>query len=347
MTGAVGDPVTEQERDSASDAVTESTGAADDRRPPSWVAVSGVGRSGTSLVMQVLEGLGARISTDVVPASDDNPAGFLEANDVVAVHDGLVTDLGVDPVIPLAATWIGTPAFAHARRALAGIVGRELQRPGVWAVKDPRMGLFWPVWEGVIEDVGERPGVIWCTRNSAPVVASLVRAYGMGRATAEGLVVTRSLVALESLPPSTCFVPYEGWWVDVDHQLDVLGDASGLGTSTSAGRVVGERVRDELDREGAATAVRSGALRELDEIQRTLAGVVGDRTAIDEWCSSVRTSYRHLDFLARSAQSRGAAPVGATRRRASALRSVLPPSARSRIRTARDRIRRDRIRRER
>lgn len=304
---------------------------------PRWIAVTGVGRSGTSLAMQVLEGVGARVSADVVPPSDDNPEGFLEATGVVDVHDGLVTDLGVDPVVPLPADWADRPEVGVARRSLTRLVRGELDGDAVWAVKDPRIGLLWPLWAGVADDVGHEPAVVWCTRESSAVAASLRRAYGLDPATAEGLIVTRSLQALESLPERTCFLPYAGWQHDPQRQLAALATATGLAMDDAARAVVAARVRADLDRSSGSGPVLSGALRDLDALQRELVGRASDRDAIASWCRDVRASSEHLAYLTASAASRGVLAVRSDtgRQVRQLLRSATPAPLRARVRTVR------------
>ena len=58
------------------------------------ILVLGMHRSGTSIVTNILNVLGAELGSRLMPPAHDNPDGFREHLDVVHVHDELLAALG-------------------------------------------------------------------------------------------------------------------------------------------------------------------------------------------------------------------------------------------------------------
>lgn len=65
------------------------------------VVVLSPGRSGTSLLMQVLAGLGMKLSENLIGPHHENPDGFFEDAEIVELHKQLFADLGAKPIYPL------------------------------------------------------------------------------------------------------------------------------------------------------------------------------------------------------------------------------------------------------
>jgi hypothetical protein len=92
------------------------------------VVVLGSGRSGTSLLMQVLASLGMRVSAELIEARRDNPQGFFEDAPIVRAQADLLRGLNAWPFHPLPDDWLDAPATASAAEALRGDVTSAIDR---------------------------------------------------------------------------------------------------------------------------------------------------------------------------------------------------------------------------
>lgn len=110
-------------------------------------------RSGTSLLMQLLEMMGVHLgpADSFNPPDASDPRGYLERRSVWALNEKMLAALDASwfrvaevDVERLGAADLGRWA-AQAREALEGL---EAHRP--WAVKDPRLCLLFPVWRAAL-----------------------------------------------------------------------------------------------------------------------------------------------------------------------------------------------------
>jgi hypothetical protein len=140
--------------------------------PP--VCITGMHRSGTSLVARLLNlcGLHLGAESDLVTASPFNPEGYWEHRDLVLVNDEVLACLkGGWDVPPVAdAGWEDraelAPQRARAARTLA-----ELRRADWWGWKDPRIALTLPFWRRLAPEAR----VVVCVRHPLEVALSLHR----------------------------------------------------------------------------------------------------------------------------------------------------------------------------
>src|SRR5262249_1740037 len=58
------------------------------------IVVLGMHRSGTSALAGMLHHLGVALGDELMPATADNPRGYWEHRDIVAINDRLMTELG-------------------------------------------------------------------------------------------------------------------------------------------------------------------------------------------------------------------------------------------------------------
>jgi hypothetical protein len=164
-----------------------------------WL-VLGMHRSGTSALSRVLDLCGADIGPRLVEGSAGNDGGHWEDAVAVELHERLLADLGArwDEPFALAEGWREAPAARNAVDAIARYIRDERDPHRLWAVKDPRLCLFAPLWRAA----AARPlPVILSTRHPLEVAQSLVVRDGMsmGRALALWLecTVTAATFAVE------------------------------------------------------------------------------------------------------------------------------------------------------
>jgi len=200
--------------------------------------VLGAGRSGTSLLMQALAALGARVSGELIPPRPDNPRGFFEDRPIVRIQANLLRALGAWPFHPLPADWQTHPATAAARADLGALLADQGATPGLWAFKDPRTAAFLPLWQDLFTDLGITPKYILALRHPGSVVASFQKAYGTPAAEAEDVWLRRTRDALRHTGGHCRYchhchiVHYEDWFTREAALLAELGEYLGLATPT-------------------------------------------------------------------------------------------------------------------
>jgi hypothetical protein len=153
----------------------EETGASEASRQ---IAVIGMHRSGTSLVVQLLAVMGAYAGKpdDLSPPDVFNPRGYWELLDAITLNDDILGAAGANWREPAEAD-LTRLTEAQQRRfvARASEITRNLDAHGTWVVKEPRMTLVFPIWREVLE----RPLCILAWREPAAVARSLMHRDGL------------------------------------------------------------------------------------------------------------------------------------------------------------------------
>jgi O-antigen biosynthesis protein len=150
--------------------------------------VLGMHRSGTSALAGMLSHLGVAFGPRLLPPSPDNPRGYWEHADIVALHHQLLADVGYgwDDLRPLPPGFFASEAACRARRQLAAILTRDFSGAALWGVKDPRLCRLVPLWLPLFDEMAAMPRFILALRHPRDVAASL--------AARDGLAVERGLL---------------------------------------------------------------------------------------------------------------------------------------------------------
>ena len=139
------------------------------------ILVLGMHRSGTSAVTRCLNLLGAEVGNKLLPPAEDNRSGFWEHADVVAIHEELLRDLGRvwHDARALPEGWFLSAAARKARDKLATLISNDFDGRALWAVKDPRLCRFVPLWREVLLESGFEAAALLVVRHPAEVARSL------------------------------------------------------------------------------------------------------------------------------------------------------------------------------
>jgi len=139
------------------------------------ILVLGMHRSGTSAVTRCLNLLGAEIGNKLLPPAEDNRSGFWEHADVVSLHEELLSDLGRvwHDARALPEGWLLSAAARKARGKLAELIANDFDGSTLWAVKDPRLCRFVPLWREVLLESGFEAAALLVVRHPAEVARSL------------------------------------------------------------------------------------------------------------------------------------------------------------------------------
>ncbi len=157
------------------------------------ICVLGMHRSGTSLLTRCLNILGLTLGNGkkIMPPGPDNPTGFWEHSEIVAIHDQLLAALGRNwaDSSPMPNNWTELPAARFHKTFLRRLCTEEFGRESIWAFKDPRTSLLLPLWKELFADLGLAPSYLIVVRNPKEVADSLAKRNGFAQA--ESLVLWR------------------------------------------------------------------------------------------------------------------------------------------------------------
>ena len=139
------------------------------------ILVAGMHRSGTSALAGALNLLGVPLGQHLLEPGPDNPKGYWEHRDIVVVHERLLAALGSrwDDVRALPADWMESEAADRAAAAIGELVTRDFSGKSLWAIKDPRLCRFLPLWFKVLRQQGICPVVLFMVRDPNEVAASI------------------------------------------------------------------------------------------------------------------------------------------------------------------------------
>jgi hypothetical protein len=173
--------------------------------------VLGMHRSGTSLVAKATSILGVALGDNLWGPKEDNPTGFWEDRDVVALDKALLDRAGMDwnSLSARESSWTGAD-FADLKEEAMDLVRSRLADHGAWGFKDPRMCRVLPFWKDVFAALGIRPTYILTVRHPLNVAGSLRRRDGLPELHSHLLWLAHVCRALaETTGEPRCFVDYD------------------------------------------------------------------------------------------------------------------------------------------
>lgn len=194
--------------------------------------ITGMHRSGTSLTARMLGECGVFLgpADKLAPPRPDNPDGFFEHIDVVAINDKLLEacDSGWDIPTSLPSGWQSTPLATRYRNDATGVLAelRAGAATGPWGWKDPRTCLTWPFWKDLLADCA----VVVCLRNPIDVALSLHARGSHSLTAAFRLWATyyRGALALLESSPNSVVVHFDCLVADPVAELQRLIERLGL-----------------------------------------------------------------------------------------------------------------------
>lgn len=296
------------------------------------VLVSGMHRSGTSVMTRLISLLGAALPGDLVPGRrHDNVRGFFEGRAVVDVDD---TALGL-----LGSWWGGwqqvEPDDLLGRaQVVAGardLVREDFEGAETVVIKDPRISRLLPLWQQVLTAEGFRCVHVVAVRSPAAVVASLERRNHLSSRAGVLSWLAHSLDAEQhTREESRVFVSFERLLEDWRREASRMSAALGVDWSSRPDDIAGE-VEEFIepglvhgaDPDGSTGPVR--AVRPVyDVLRRWSADDVrgGDAELLEQWrrtVAPVRAPSSAVALVARERQqaisTRGGAPEPVPRKR--------------------------------
>lgn len=201
--------------------------------PPSErtaLVVAGMHRSGTSAMSRVLSLAGAGMPDRVITAAEDNPLGFWEPADVVALNNEVLRAVGSDwnDVFGIHATQRAEPMWPDFVPRARSVVASNFAAMPLAVMKDPRVSLLAPLWREALTQEGFRPVFVIMVRDPIEVAQSIAARDGAS-VQASTLSWLSHMVAIErdTRDASRVFVRYsdlvDDWRPVMDRIAHVLG----------------------------------------------------------------------------------------------------------------------------
>lgn len=201
------------------------------------IVVLGMHRSGTSVLTRALVALGAQVSDNLLPASDDNPKGFWEDRDFVLFNEQLLKVLGsgFDDLQPLDEHFTSHPDVQALRLQAVTLLREKLEQTSVFALKDPRTCRLLPFWQEVFRHLQVDVDYVIAVRHPLCVVDSLARRNGFLAEKSLHLWFQHYLSALSVLSVApAAFVDYDRLLEAPREQLLCLAEALHLSSVDEA-----------------------------------------------------------------------------------------------------------------
>ena len=147
------------------------------------IIVLGMHRSGTSAMSGLLHILGVDLGPKLMQPAPDNPKGFWEHDEIVAIHDRLLAALNLswNDLDPFPAKWWNAKSVTPFRKELVEILQRDFGESELWGLKDPRMCRLMPLWLDIFSEIKCQPYFVHVVRNPMEVAESLRKRDGFSR----------------------------------------------------------------------------------------------------------------------------------------------------------------------
>jgi 2-polyprenyl-3-methyl-5-hydroxy-6-metoxy-1,4-benzoquinol methylase len=239
------------------------------------VCITGMHRSGTSLVASVLHECGLDFGDDAsMNAGEDNRQAFEENTDFSAVSDALLSAFGGawDRPPELRDGWEELEELEPLRLRAAELVAR-FENASVWGWSDPCSALTLPFWRQVVRDLT----VVGCVRNPIEVAESLETRNGFTHADAFRLWLTYNRRLLKAAPlPELEVVNYDWFFDGAEDTVRELADTVGLTPSEGEVARAALRVTDLVGHHDPCRAETERLPAEVAQLYAKLSTAAAD-----------------------------------------------------------------------
>ena len=264
--------------------------------------VLGMHRSGTSALGRLLGLLGADLPSHVIAPDEHNEAGYWEATELFRLHDQMLSraDSRWDDWRPFNPAALDSYDRIGIEHALLEFLRHEFRESGFFAIKDPRICRFVPLWLGVLGNFPAIPGAIIAVRHPFAVAKSLQARDGFSFAKS-CLVWLRHVVDAEysTRDVSRTFADYDSlladWRTHVDriaNQLDIEWPNPPAEVADAVDRFLTSQLRHHV----ATASELEASPHVVSWIRRTYAAVqafvqAGDHDAARSEMDQVRAEF--------------------------------------------------------
>lgn len=200
-----------------------------DSRTQDVIVVLSAGRSGTSLLMNVLGRLGMSFSEDMIPGRYGNPEGYFEDAEIVQIHQKIIQEISAKPFLPLPDNWSSSEVAKEFIPKLKILLTNRLEESNtIWGFKDPRTAALLPLWLRVFNLAVVNPVFILAVRNPVAMVVSMRRILDNDDTVTELQWLYRTCEALHHTAADCYIVHYEDWFSRGEEIAAEMLDYTGL-----------------------------------------------------------------------------------------------------------------------
>lgn len=249
------------------------------------ICILGMHRSGTSTVSRAINLLGAYLGEDedLMPATTDNPEGYWERTDVFKLQDRLLSQLkrSWDTSAPLPDQWHLAEEVRPFREELRGLIRNNLLGHALWAWKDPRTCILFPLWKSILDELGVELACVLTVRNPLDVANSLRKRDGIALDKSYGIWFNYTLAALQAIQgiPSA-LISYDRFLEDSETELRRCSQTLGISwpeDDQQLKELLGSFLRKELRHSRSETEALKNAPRPVQKLQALLAEALDQR----------------------------------------------------------------------
>ena len=124
--------------------------------PKKVILVLGMHRSGTSVLTRIFNLLGASVSANLMPSTEENPSGYWESIQIAKFNNKLLQSAGTSwkSDSPVPTEWFNHPDRIHDRKDAKMIIQSEFAGEELFVMKCPRLCLLLPFWKTVFKEIG-------------------------------------------------------------------------------------------------------------------------------------------------------------------------------------------------
>jgi hypothetical protein len=137
------------------------------------VLVLGMHRSGTSAITGALEKIGVALPQDLLPANEFNERGYFEGEKVMLLNDQILSEMGSSWDDTQFQTTLAKEIIEKFLSEVKQFIEKEFAYSKVFALKDPRMCITFPVWERALNELAIDIKVVFPYRNPFEIARSL------------------------------------------------------------------------------------------------------------------------------------------------------------------------------
>lgn len=145
------------------------------------IIVLGMHRSGTSMVAQVCQCMGAYLGEkdELMVATKNNPDGYFENTKISCIDDAILHLCGREWYdLEGAELDYDSPQIRKAAEDLRNVIQKLFDKSDIIAIKDPRISLLLTLWEKILGGLGGEVHYVWVYRNPLEVMESLRKRDG-------------------------------------------------------------------------------------------------------------------------------------------------------------------------
>ncbi|WP_396595204.1 sulfotransferase family protein [Brevundimonas sp. R86498] len=200
-------------------------------RPRPALVVTGMHRSGTSAMARILSLAGGALPERVIQPGPDNPLGFWEPSEMVALSDEILAEVGSawdDVFVHQAGPRAWDRPGSCIDRAEAMIMQNYADRD-LPVIKDPRSSVLARLWHQALVNCGRAPLYIIMVRHPLEVASSLNARDGFP--ISQGMLLWAAYMLSVERDTRSCprvFVPYAGMLENPSGTLDRIEAAFGI-----------------------------------------------------------------------------------------------------------------------